>query len=79
MKFQVELSLSKTKEIEVDATDLRQAIQKIRDKNKEWVIEAIDDKLVFGFDESTDEPIFEEDDYVCDEEGVMLLRKNVES
>lgn len=37
---------------------------------------AINDKSPIGYDESTGEPIYEGDNYLEDEEGVMVLSKN---
>lgn len=79
MKHTIELSRSQTEEITVEASSEAEAIALAIVGKSDWMIESVNDKMFMGFDEGTDEPIFDGDDYLtCSESGIMELAKNVE-
>ena len=79
MKHTIELSRSQTEEIIIEANSEAEAIALAIIGKQDWRVEAVNDKMFMGFDEGTDEPIFDDDDYyTCPDTGIMELAKNVE-
>lgn len=64
-------------EEEFVANSIQEAIEQFNEEYPEFFIDHIDNMEVLSFDEFTDEPIFMDDDYLSNDDGSRILRKNL--
>lgn len=72
-KFTIELYIQKNIEVVVESDDMKDAIIKAKKGHEDYRVESVNDKMFIGECVFSEKLIFEDDDYVCDDEGEYAL------
>lgn len=64
---------SETKEKNIIASSIEEAINKFKKKYPKYIPDWVDDKSILGYCEYSGKPIFEGDEYYSDSDGIMWL------